>query len=77
MNKIDGVKNSKNRPEKLMRDRACTYLKQLVDEIRAYGKYAFWNDKEKQKRYSSEYQRKVYKKYTEAKASEKMPKPLQ
>ncbi|PKQ66469.1 hypothetical protein BZG01_10595 [Labilibaculum manganireducens] len=60
-----------------MRDRACTYLKQLVDEIRAYGKYAFWNDEEKQKRYSREYQRKVYKKYTEAKASKNMPKPLQ
>lgn len=57
MNKVDGVKNSKNRPEKLMRDRAYTYLKQLVDEIRAYGKYAFWNDQEKQKRYSSEYLR--------------------
>jgi len=38
MNKVDGVKNSKNRPEKLMRDRAYIYLKQLVDEIRAYGK---------------------------------------
>mgnify|MGYP003624723680 CR=1 FL=1 len=58
MNEVDGVKNSKNRPEKLMRDRAYTHLKQLVDEIRAYGKYAFWNDEEKQKRYSSEYLRK-------------------
>lgn len=57
MNQVDGVKNSKNRPEKLMRDRAYTHLKQLVDEIRAYGKYAFWNDEEKQKRYSSEYLR--------------------
>lgn len=60
MNKVDGVKNNKNRPEKLMRDRAYTYLKQLVDEIRAYGKYAFWNDEEKQKRYSSEYGRKKH-----------------
>ena len=58
MNQVDGVKNSKNRPEKIMRDRAYTHLKQLVDEIRAYGKYAFWNDEEKQKRYSSEYLRK-------------------
>ncbi|WP_372643186.1 hypothetical protein [Ancylomarina sp.] len=57
MNQVDGVKNSRNRPEKLMRDRAYTYLKQLVDEIRAYGKYAFWNNEEKQKRYSSEYMR--------------------
>jgi hypothetical protein len=70
MNKVDGVKNSKNRPEKLMRDRAYTYLKQLVDEIRAYGKYAFWNDEEKQKRYSSEYQRKIYDRYTKEKTTE-------
>ncbi|WP_461631381.1 hypothetical protein [Labilibaculum euxinus] len=55
MNRVNGVKNSKKRPEKQLRDRAYTYLKQLVDEIRAYGKYAFWDDKEKQKRYSSEY----------------------
>ena len=58
MNQVDGMKNSKNRPEKIMRDRAYTYLKQLVDEIRDYGKYIFWNDEEKQKRYSSEYMRK-------------------
>ena len=61
--KVDGVKNSANRVEKQMRDRAYTYLKQLVDEIRAYGKYAFWNNEEKQRRYASEYQRENYKKY--------------
>ncbi|WP_461633276.1 hypothetical protein [Labilibaculum euxinus] len=70
MNKVDGVKNSKNRPEKLMRDRAYTYLKQLVDEIRAYGKYAFWNDEEKQKRYSSEYQRRKFARNTKEKTSD-------
>ena len=70
MNQVDGVKDSKNRPEKIMRDRAYTYLKQLVDEIRAYGKYAFWNDEEKQKRYSSEYQRQKYGKYTKEKEVE-------
>jgi len=58
MNQVDGVKNSKNRPEKLMRDRAYTYLKQLVDDIRSYGKYIHWDDEEKQKRYSSKYLRK-------------------
>lgn len=55
--KADGVQNSSERPEKDMRDRAYTYLKQLVDEIRSYGKYAFWNDEEKQRRYASEYLR--------------------
>jgi hypothetical protein len=70
MNLVDGVKDSKNRPEKIMRDRAYTHLKQLVDEIRAYGKYAFWNDEEKQKRYSSEYQRQKYDRYTKEKEVE-------
>lgn len=55
--KVDGVKNSADRPEKDLRDRAYTYLKQLVDEIRAYGKYAFWDNEEKQRRYASEYAR--------------------
>jgi len=70
MNMVDGVKNSKNRPEKQMRDRAYTYLKQLVDEIRDYGKYAFWYDEDKQKRYSSEYQRKKYEKSIQEKEVE-------
>lgn len=61
--KVDGVKNSSDRPEKQIRDRAYTYLKQLVDEIRSYGKYAFWNNEEKQKRYASEYLRMNTKKY--------------
>ncbi|WP_421919985.1 hypothetical protein [Marinifilum sp.] len=55
--KVDGVQNSTERPEKQMRDRAYTYLKQLVDEVRAYGKYTFWNKEEKQRRYASEYAR--------------------
>jgi hypothetical protein len=52
-----GSKNSSRGPEKLMRDRAYTYLKILVDEIRAYGKYTFWKDEQRQKKYSSEYLR--------------------
>lgn len=54
---VNGAQNSSLRPEKEMRDRAYTYLKLLVDEIRSYGKYAFWNDEEKQRRYASEYLR--------------------
>ncbi|WP_321515700.1 hypothetical protein [Marinifilum fragile] len=30
-------------------------MEELVDEIRAYGKYAFWDDENRQKKYSSEY----------------------
>ncbi|WP_282013737.1 hypothetical protein [Marinifilum flexuosum] len=55
--KIDGAKSGSKRTEKIMRDRSYTYLKQLVDEIRAYGKYAFWDDEKRQKLYSSEYLR--------------------
>ena len=77
LNKVDGVKNSKNRPEKQLRDRAYTYLKQLVDEIRTYGKYTYWNNEEKLKRYSSEYQRKFYEKYAQEKATKKQTKAPQ
>lgn len=62
---VDGAHRSKKHPEKQMRDRAYTYLKLLVDDIRAYGKYAFWDDEEMQKRYSSEYQRRKYQKNKE------------
>ncbi|WP_143470467.1 hypothetical protein [Labilibaculum filiforme] len=68
--KIDGAKNSTYRPEKIMRDRAYSYLKQLVDEIRTYGKYAFWNDEEKQKRYTSEYQRRKFARNSKVKTNE-------
>lgn len=46
---------------KLVRDKAYTYLKQLVDEVRACGKYLFWKDKERLKGYRSEYVRKYNK----------------
>jgi hypothetical protein len=58
--RVGGAKNNSARLEKQMRDRAYTYLKVLVDEIRAYGKYAFWNNEKRQKKYSSEYQRNKY-----------------
>ncbi|MDQ1771616.1 hypothetical protein GQR60_19570 [Labilibaculum sp. A4] len=59
----------KKRPEKLMHGRAYTYLKQLVGEIRTYGKYAFWNNEEKQKRYLSEYGRRKHTKNNETETS--------
>jgi hypothetical protein len=39
----------------LIRDKAFTYLKQAVDEIRECGKYAFWRTPERLKGYSSDY----------------------
>jgi len=38
-----------------LRNRAFTYLKQAVDEVRACGKYVFWNDAERLKGYRSEF----------------------
>lgn len=43
---------------KVIRDKAYTYLKVLVDEIREAGKYVFRKDKNRLKGYSSHYRRK-------------------
>ena len=43
---------------KIIRDKAYTYMKALVDEIREAGKYVFRKDKNRLKGYSSEYWRK-------------------
>ena len=46
-------------PEKLeIRNKAYTYLKEAVDEVRACGKYAFAGDKSRLKGYRSEFIRK-------------------
>ena len=42
---------------KVIRDKAYTHLKVLVDEIREAGKYVFRNDKSRLKGYSSQYRR--------------------
>lgn len=47
---------------KLIRDKAYTHLKELVDEIREAGKYVFRNDKNRLKGYSSDYWRKLHRK---------------
>lgn len=44
-------------PAKIIRDRAYTHLKQLVDDIRACGKYVFWKKPERLVGYSSHYYR--------------------
>ena len=40
---------------KMLRDKAFTYLKELVDEIREAGKYVFWKNKDRYKGYISHY----------------------
>ena len=42
---------------KLVRDQAYTLCREVVDEVRSYGKFVFRKDLEKQKAYTSKYQR--------------------
>ena len=51
-----------------IRDKAYTYLKQAVDEIRECGKFAFWRTPERLKGYTSDYW-KAQKKATTEKAT--------
>lgn len=44
---------------KIIRDKAYTHLKEAVDEIRAYGKFVFWQDEHKLRLYSSAYIRRM------------------
>ena len=43
---------------KVIRDRAFTHLKELVDDVRSAGKYLFWKDPQRLKGYSSQYWKK-------------------
>ena len=40
---------------KAIRDKAYTYLKEAVDEIRLHGKYVFWRDDDRHRGYISKY----------------------
>jgi hypothetical protein len=55
---------------KITRDKAYTYLKEAVDEIRDCGKYLFWRNEERLKGYSSAYRREMYRKAKETKENE-------
>lgn len=50
-----------------LRNKAYTHLKEAVDEIRACGKFVFWKDEERWKRYTSPHIRKIHKKYRKPK----------
>ncbi|RUT72853.1 hypothetical protein [Ancylomarina longa] len=45
----------KGNESKVIRDKAYTYLKEVVDEVRACGKYLFWKDPIRIKGYQSDY----------------------
>jgi hypothetical protein len=44
---------------KEMRDKAYTYMKQAIDEIRTTGQYVFWRDDNRSKGYISTYQKRL------------------
>lgn len=45
----------KGNEQKVLRDKAYTHLKEVVDEVRACGKYIFWKDKSRLIGYQSDY----------------------
>lgn len=49
------VERKEDSSPKITRDKAYTYLKQVVDEIYEAGKYLFWKDDAKRKGYYSQY----------------------
>ncbi|MCT4602996.1 MAG: hypothetical protein N4A59_08875 [Marinifilum sp.] len=55
---------------KLIRDKAYTLCKEVVDDVRSYGKFVFRKDVEKRKAYSSKYSRERLAAYRKAKAAE-------
>lgn len=54
-------------PSMLIRNRAFTYLKQLIDEVRVAGKFVFRQKPDRLKLYASEYRRKLYRSQTSSK----------
>lgn len=52
----NGDKADQNQ-SKLLRDKAYTYLKELVDEIRDAGKYLFWRNPQRYQGYISHYRK--------------------
>lgn len=53
---VNGDRGSTNE-SKIIRDKAFVYLKEVVDEVRACGKYVFWRNQDRLKGYASEYKR--------------------
>jgi len=56
LNIVNGVRWSDDEA-RVIRDKAYTFLKKGVDEVRDCGKYLFWKDEERLRLYTSEYLR--------------------
>lgn len=53
-------------PERVIRDRAFTFTKQVLDEVRACGQYVFWHDEERVRGYASQHKRNLRRKIASA-----------
>lgn len=62
---VNTVQNEEN-AERVIRDKAYTYVKIALDEIRNCGQFVFWRDEERFKGYASHYYKKHTKKSTPA-----------
>ena len=49
------VDRAERNSERVIRDKAYTFLKQALDEVRACGQYVFWRDEDRLKGYVSQY----------------------
>lgn len=58
LGKVNSIVPSEN-VNKRLRDKAYTYLKSAVDEIRYHGKYVFWKNPERRKGYVCNYHKKT------------------
>jgi len=52
--RANGERKEQSSP-KITRDKAYTYLKEVVDEIYEAGKYVFWKDEARKRGYLSRY----------------------
>lgn len=57
LSKANGARDDINEI-KVLRDKAYTHLKEVVDKVRDYGKYVFWRDPDRVIKYTSDYRRK-------------------
>ncbi|BDD08748.1 hypothetical protein FUAX_11800 [Fulvitalea axinellae] len=67
LGEVNEIRGSSWKPSKDIRDRANSYLKMAVDEIRETGKFVFWKNEDKERRYTSDFYRKKRVKAQEAK----------
>jgi hypothetical protein len=66
------VEKMEKSPEKLLRDRAFTWLNKAMVKVRKCGRSVFWKDEDIVIHFSSPYQRKIRQKYERKKIAQKV-----